>query len=312
MIGITFKYIAPVVFLIILGFFAGHKQFISAEGAKNFSTYVVNFALPCTLFTGIFSFSEAQLENFPFVITILLPLVSTFLIGALFGFFVMKKSVPETGLFACNCGYPDMAYFGLPILTTIIGTQGLLPVIIGNLVTSILVVPCVIFMIHHGPTESNDKADPSSLKTTILHTMMQPVVWAPIAGLILVLMHINIPSMVLAPFKLIGNSTGAVALFTLGVLLSHIRLRVDLSAIVVVVLKNFLMPLIAFLISRFFHLEGQLARGAIITVACPSATFGAMLSAKYKIGQNTIPAEIFASNIAGIFSMGIWLYVTGL
>jgi malonate transporter len=306
MINLILEGIVPVVFVLALGFYAGRKNFISESGARDFSTYIVNFALPCTLFVGIFSFSPQQFDNLGFILTLLIALILPFILAITVGLFILKKSVAETGLFACNCGFPDMAYFGLPVLLTIVGAQGLLPVIIGNLVTSILMVPAIIFMVHRG--QQTVKGGGSFL-SNMAKTFQQPVVWAPILGLVLVLMGVRLPSLLTDSLKLIGQTTGGVALFTLGVLLSRLKLKFDGSTVIVILLKNLLMPGIALSLALIFHLSGPLTKGAIITAACPAATFGAMLSSKSQVGQTTIPPQILASNIFGVFSMALWIFI---
>ena len=66
MISLLLQALVPVAFLVALGYYAGRKQLISQDGAQDFSTYIVSFALPCTLFVGIFSFTPAQFENVPY------------------------------------------------------------------------------------------------------------------------------------------------------------------------------------------------------------------------------------------------------
>ena len=158
MIHLILQGVVPVVFVLALGFYAGRENLISEEGARNFSTYVVNFGLPCALFVGIFGFSARQLGNIPFILTLLLSLMLPFLLSIGVSRWVFKNPLAETALFACNCGYPDMAYFGLPVLLVIVGTQGLLPVIVGNLVTSILMVPTIIYLASHGTANAGGKA----------------------------------------------------------------------------------------------------------------------------------------------------------
>ena len=181
MISLLLTALVPVAFVVLLGFYAGRKGLVSEDGARNFSAYIVDFALPCTLFVGVFSFTPAQFTNVPYLATITLALVVPFVVGLGIAMFGYKKSRPESGLFACNCGFPDMAYFGLPVLMTVVGAQGLLPVIVGNLVTSILLVPCIVLLLNH--KASGNDASPSLL-SSLLGTVKQPVVWAPVLGLV--------------------------------------------------------------------------------------------------------------------------------
>lgn len=310
MVQLILNGVVPVVFVLALGFYAGRKNVISEEGAKNFSTYIVNFGLPCTLFVGILGFSATAFENISFILTLFLSLMIPFLISIGIAKWYFKNSLAETALFACNCGYPDMAYFGLPVLLIVVGTGGLLPVIIGNLVTSILMVPTIIYLVNHGTSSSGGKS-PGSLWKTLINTFEQPVVWLPILGLILVLLHIRLPDLFIDSLKQVGQTTGGVALFTLGVLLSRLTIRVGLSSLVVVILKNLIMPGLALWFALLFHLDPLLTKGVVITAACPAATFGAMLSAKTQVGRNTIPPQILVSNLAGIFTIAFWVFVAG-
>ena len=308
MIHLLLQALVPVASVIGLGYYAGHKQLISQDGAREFSSYIVTFALPCTLFVGILKFQSADFENVPYMLTLTGAVVLPFIFAVGLGLFFFKKSIGECGLFACNCGFPDLAYVGLPILVTVIGAQALLPVIVGNLVTSLLIVPSVLYMLHHGQS-GLDNNDSSSFLGTALQTIKQPVVWAPVLGLVLVLAGITVPPLLAAPFKLIGDSTGGAALFTLGILLSQLKPEIDLSTIVVVFLKNLVMPALALGFAVLLHLTTPLAKGAILAAACPAATIGAMLSAKFQVGCKTIPAEILASNVVGLASMALWIFV---
>jgi hypothetical protein len=50
-------------------------------------------------------------------------------------------------MLALNASFPHLAYFGLPVLSSVVGAQGLLPVIVGNLVVSVLMVPITILLL---------------------------------------------------------------------------------------------------------------------------------------------------------------------
>lgn len=308
MIKLILQGIIPVVFVIVLGFYAGRKKFISDDGAKNFSTLILNFALPCLLFVNIFDFTPTQLENVSFILTLALSLIIPFVFAIIIGVWIFKTPIAEAGLFASNCGFPDMAFFGLPVLVALAGTKALLPVIMGDLVGNVLILPVIIFMSQQGVTTQHGRK-PKSFLHHLLSTLEQPIVWAPILGLVLVLMRISLPSLVSDSLRLFGRATGGVALFTLGVLLSRLKFRMDRSIVAVIILKNLVMPALALGLSLLFHLQPPLAIGAIIAMACPCATLGGMLSAKLQIGQNTIPAQILASNIFGVASMAFWIFI---
>lgn len=305
MFNLILSALAPVAFVVMLGYFAGRSKLIGSDGSKSLSTVVVNFALPCSLFVSIFGFNPSQFENIPYVLTLLLGIALPFFVAFFFALLIWKKSPGEAALFGSNSGFPDMAYFGLPVVLTVIGQQGMLPIIVGNIITSIVIIPVIMAMLN----KSQGAGPAPSIANILFNTIKQPVVWAPLIGLCLVLLGIKMPALATDSLKLIGNISGGLALFTLGVLLSFLTPKIDLQVIVAVFLKNLVMPGLVLFMALAFKMDPTLAKGAIIIAACPAATMGAMLSAQFSIAQDKIPGQILASNVFAIVSMAMWIFV---
>jgi len=305
MFNLILAALAPVAFVILLGFLAGKTKLISGDGAKSLSTVVVNFALPCALFVSIFGFSPSQFENIPYVLTLLVGIILPFLVAIFMALVIWKKPPGEAALFGSNSGFPDMAYFGLPVVMTVLGQQGMLPIIVGNIITSIIVIPIVMAMIRKGQSSGSS----AGLGAIVLNTLKQPVVWAPLIGLVLVLLGLKLPALATDSLKLLGNISGGLALFTLGVLLSFLSPKVDSQVLTVVCLKNFVMPALVLSLALIFKLDATLAKGVVIIAACPAATMGAMLSAQYSVATEKIAGQILASNVTAIFTMAMWIYI---
>jgi predicted permease len=297
--------LVPVIVVVLLGYVAGRNKLINADGAKSLSTVVVNFALPCALFVSIFSFSPSQFENIPYVLTLLIGITLPFFAAFFLALVVWKKPAGEAALFSSNSGFPDLAYFGLPVVMTVVGQQGMLPIIVGNIITSIIIIPIVMAMLHKGQAQGSS----TSISSILLNTIKGPVVWAPLLGLCLVLLGVKLPSLATDSLKLLGDISGGLALFTLGVLLSFLTPRIDLQVAVVVALKNLVMPAIVVALALFFKLDPTLAKGAVIIAACPAATIGAMFSSQFSVAQDRIPAQILASNVAAIVTMAMWIFI---
>ena len=305
MFNLILNALVPVAFVVLLGFYGGRSKMITAEGAKSMSTVVVNFALPCVLFVSIFSFSPKQFENIDYVLTLLIGICLPFFIALFVGMFVWKKPAGEASLFASNSGFPDMDYFGLPVVLTVIGQQGMLPIIVGNIISSIVVIPIIMAMLNKGERSTSSP----TIGTIIINTLKQPVVWAPLTGLVLVLLGVKLPVLLTESLKLIGDISGGLALFTLGVLLSLLTPRVDLEVVVVVILKHLVMPALVVALAMMFKLDPTLAKGAIIIAACPAATMGAMLSSQFGVAPEKIPGQILASNVVAIVTMAMWIFI---
>ena len=305
MFDLILKALAPVAFVVIIGYLAGKTKVISNDGAKNMSAVVVNFAFPCALFVSIFNFSPTQFENIAYVFTLFVGIALPFFIAIFMALVIWKKPPGEAALFGSNSGFPDMAFFGVPVVLTVIGQQGMLPIIVGNIISSVIVIPVVMALIRKEKASGSS----ASVSAIVLNTLSQPLVWAPLTGLALVLVGFKLPLLASDSLKLLGNISGGLALFTLGVLLSFLKLKIDSEVVIAVLLKNFAMPALVVGLALTFKLDSTLAKGLIIIAACPAATMGAMLSSQFSVATEKIPSQILASNICSIFTMALWIYV---
>ena len=306
MASLLLNALVPVWFVILVGYVAGRCGLIPNEAIRSFSTVVIDIALPCTLFVGVFGFRPAQFENVAYIATLATTFVVPFVAGVVIAVRYYRRRMPEASLFACNCGFPDMAFFGLPVVTVIVGPQGLLPVIVGNILTSILIIPPVMAMLHH----HGDKEDSGLLiGEVVIQTFRRPIVWAPILAFVLALAGLQIPALAAESLKLVGGITGGLALLTLGLMLSELTPRFDKEAAIISLLKNFVAPAMVVAAAKLLHLPRDLSVGAVIIAACPSATIAAMLSSQFAVARDKIPGQILASNLVAFVSMPLWILV---
>jgi len=296
--------LVPVVFVAGLGWLVGRLGILDPQRIRSITTFIVTVALPAALFVGVFSFSRSQLENGSYVLTLAVALMGTWAVGFVLARFAFRSSTPSSGMLAMNSSFPDLAYFGLPVLAAVIGAQGLLPIIVGNLVISVLMVP--ITMVLLGQMAG---AKQESLLNNLKSTVKKPLVWAPVLGAILVLFGVHLPPLATESVNLIGKTAGGTALFALGVMLSGLTPRLDKTAISVLLLKNFVQPAIGLAFALTFHMSGVLSKGIVLAAACPCATASAMLASTYRIDEQPTTSAVVLSNIAGVFSMAMWIYV---
>jgi malonate transporter and related proteins len=296
--------LVPVVFVAGLGWLVGRLGVLDPQRIRSMTTFIVTVALPAALFAGVFSFSPRQLENVPYLLTLVVTLMGTWAVGFALARFVFRCTTPSAAMLGLNSSFPDLAYFGLPVLAAVIGSQGLLPVIVGNLVISVLMVPITILLL--GAIDgTKHESFVDDLKTTVT----KPLVWAPVLGAILVLFGVKLPPLAEASVKLIGSTAGGTALFALGVMLSGLTPRLDKMAISVLLLKNFAQPALALALALALHFSGDLSKGVVLAAACPCATASAMLASTYRIDEQPTTSAVVLSNIAGVLTMAMWIYI---
>jgi malonate transporter and related proteins len=297
--------LVPVVFGVALGWLVGRLGILNPERIRSISTYIVSVALPAALFVGVFNFAPSQIDNPRYLFTLLIALMAPWLIALGLGRVAFRSSLPSAGMLALNSGFPDLAYFGLPVLTALVGAQGLLPVIVGNIVISVIMVPLTMLLL--GAAIAGQDKQPSFLDN-LKATVTKPLVWAPVLGAVLVLLGVKLPDLAASSIKLIGETAGGTALFTLGVMLSGLTPSVDRSVLSVVLLKNFVQPILGLGLAFAFGFPGSLSKGIVIAAACPCATASAMLASTYRIDEKSTTAAVVLSNIVGIPTLAMWIY----
>ena len=299
----------PVCFCVAVGAFAGWLKILDTDRIRSISTYVVIFALPSLLFVGIFKFTIQELSQWQNLVTLLVAMSATWIIAFMLGRFVWRFSPGEAAILGLTSSFGNMAYIGVAILTTLFSTAGLLPVILGNFVSSFVLVPATVAVLHVGAGKPDSSARPakSSLAREILHTVIQPLIWAPFLGIALVLAHFTLPELVSKSIGTIGDTAGGVALFAVGVMLFGFSFRIDRVVALVFVLKNLLQPAIGAAVLFAFGLRGIMAEGIVIVLACPAATACPMLASSYRIGEKSAAASVAVSTVSSLLTISGWI-----
>lgn len=305
MLEILIACLVPICFCIAVGWLAGWLKILDTERVRAISTYVVIFALPALLFVGVFKFTIQELSEWKNLVTLLVAMFGTWAIAYLFGRYILRSSPGEAAILGLTSSFPNMAYIGVAVLTTLFSTLGLLPVILGNFVSSFILVPITVLVLHL--KGQNKDAPSSSIGKDLLHTVKQPLIWAPLLGIILVCSHFGLPSLAAQSVGTIGGTAGGVALFVVGVMLYGFSFRISREVATVFVLKNLVEPAIAAGLLLAFGLRGATAEGIVIVLACPAATACPMLASSYRVGEKSSAAAVAVSTLTSLLTLAGWI-----
>jgi malonate transporter len=153
--------IAPVIFVLALGFAAGKHHRFSAEQARGFSRLALTYALPAALFLGMAHFDRSLLlEQGPIAVVMLIGYSGLYLFPYWF-----LRALGTDKLRAALLGYTfastAVPIYGLTVLTPIYGLEvGASIVGLAALVTNLAQVSVAVFLLQSasakpgGPTPS--------------------------------------------------------------------------------------------------------------------------------------------------------------
>jgi hypothetical protein len=298
----------PVAFVILLGWLAGRIGLLKHDDTGVLATLVIRFALPFALFEGAVKTPPEKLHNVGFALTLTLGLMGTYLIALAIGRWVFRHDLRTATMQALVCAFPDMAYFGAPILAAIFGPEGFLAVLVGNLITSILMLPLTIVLTNLGGSDETGGDKPDVLRIfgqSIARAVINPIVWLPISGMILSFSHVTLPEPVLTSVDLMAKSAGGASLFALGLLLYGERFLINANVLTNLAIKNFLQPVLMALGAVLFGVVGAPAHQAVITGAVPTATAAAMFALKNRTYTANATATILIGTILGVVTEGL-------
>jgi predicted permease len=123
-----------------------------------------------------------------------------------------------------------MAYFGAPVLAVLIGPEGFIGVLIGNIITSVIMIPLTIVLIRMGDKNGQDGLEalhPAMIVQNLIKAARNPIVWIPVSGVLLSLAGVQIPSILSMPIEMVGKVSGGLSLFALGLLFYGEKMNVQ-------------------------------------------------------------------------------------
>lgn len=292
----------PIVVTISLGFFAGwHKDF-SQEQSSVLNRMVMLYALPMSLIAGILTIKRADLlANLPLFMWLFLAMIGGYFLFLLFFRFILKNDIGIAALRALSISGPAIPFIGTSVLTTLFNAQeASLTVAIGSILMNLIQVPITIMLL----SVSSKKDQKSSLMTSIKSALAEPVVWAPIASFILVLLGFELPTEFKESFMLLGQSTSGVALFASGAILFAQKVSISKDVVLNVLSKNILVPLVLMFLMIWTSNTKSLIDLVTITMAIPTASIPVILSVQYQTYEKETSSTLFFSTILSVVSMG--------
>ena len=300
----------PVAFVIFLGWIAGRFKIIDPNQSSHFATYVMSFSFPCLLFIITATTKLSVLLDVRFVAAFAIGLMGTFVISFFIHKHIMKRNAHESGQAAFVCSFPDMAFMGIPIFIELLGSKALISIVVGNIITSVIMIPVVIILL-----ESKNENKANILKKTFLQIILvfkKPLIFAPIAGVLYALIGVPLPNVVEHSLKLIGETTSGVSLFALGLIMSGFALKLSRGVFLNIGIKNILQPLIMLGLVVLFGITGIMSVELVLLCAMPTATMTTMFAIRYQALTEESTSSAILGTIFSLVTLTIFMLIMGI
>lgn len=299
----------PIIVIMLIGYISGKTNEFKSDQARIFNKLVLNFALPAALFISIVRADREMLAaNATLGLISLIGLVGLFMVSYFSLQWFFKRSKAEAAVCALIAGSPTIGFLGFAILDPLYGTgveTGLVIAIVAIVVNAIT-IPIGLYLLNAG---NKAKSTDATTENTLLSVIKQPVVWAPVLAVLLVLVGIKVPSEIDPTFALLAKANSSVAVFAAGLTLSAYKIELDSEVAYNTFFKLILMPAVFLLAGWACGLDSHILQMLVLSVALPPAFSGIIISSSYQVYTRTGTSSLAVSVIGFIIAAPIWVYL---
>ena len=301
--------VLPFFALIFCGYGAARTKILAPSSASGLNTFVFYFALPAFLFSLMSSSPIGEVLNVPFILayssTSLVLFGLAFVGGrALFG--VGRGEAAVVGLAAV---LPNTGYMGIPLISTAMGNEAALPIVVGLIIDGVLLIPIAMTIIMAGKGAGGSTL--GNVASTLAALTRNPIIVSIFAGLLFSAVGPGeLPGSVASFLDLLAAATGPCALFALGATLAGHSVSGAAEVSYMSAIKLFVHPAALWLAATLvFGVDPLWATAATLGVALPIAANVFIVARQYDTYVERTSSAILVSTAISVVTVSVLLAV---
>ena len=308
MVAILANALVPIFAGLLLGYIAGLRNVVDNRNVKSLITFVMSFALPCSLFITIARTPRHLLWSQGRVAAALA--IVYFVIFGLTYFAAQRlgrNTAADSTVLALTLGFPNAAAVGLPLLLAAYGNDAVVSVAVAIAIGSITISPITLAILESSTAESKALSPTARVWTSAWKAVKKPVVWAPVLGVLAAAIDFHMPTYVERSLTVLGSATTGTALFLTGLVVSAQRFKFTWGVSGSVFAKNLLQPALGLLIARSLGLPPEATRSVVLISAIPCGFFGIVFGKGFNATPEVASSSLIASYVISIFTLAGWI-----
>lgn len=308
--------IVPIIVVMLAGFISGKKGIFNGDDAKKFNKVVLDYALPAALFVSIVQASREDLaKDLKLTLVSLIGIMGCFmLVYFIFRYCFKKNTGADAAVSALISGSPTIGFLGFAVLEPIFGTTPAVALVVAivGIVVNAVGIPVGLSLMNASLAETDPNKKKESAWKPVIHALEQPVAWAPILAVILVLCGLKWPAELSPSFDLIAKANASLAVFSAGITLSAITITINWQAILGSIMKMIIMPAVVLILGLLFHMDPFNLKMLVVAAALPPAFSGIIIADEYDTYVATGTSSLTLSVILFIGFCPLWIWLTDL
>lgn len=306
--------IVPIIVVMLAGYLSGKKGIFNGQDAKKFNKVVLDYALPAALFVSIVQADRSMLaaDLKLSLISLVVLMLCFMLVYYVFRYCFKSNTQADAAVSALISGSPTIGFLGFAVLEPIFGTNATVALVVAivGIVVNAVGIPVGLALLNAGQDKSAGKKE--SAWKPVINALEQPVAWAPILAVILVVCGLKWPAWLSPSFDLIKGANASMAVFSAGITLSAVKIDINWQAVLGSIMKLIMMPALVLIAGLIFKMDALNLQMLVVAAALPPAFSGIIIADEYNTYVATGTSSLTLSVILFMGFCPLWIWITDI
>jgi len=284
------------------------RGMLGEDGAKSFSKVLLYLCQPCLV---VYTFSNAtfsleKLGDIGLFALATLIINAVMLIGAVL---ILKRKFADTAyrVLTLAMAFANCAFFGIPII------EALLPEVAEGLMIYTTVYATVMNLLGWAVGMAIITGDIKRISPKRM--FLNPAMLGLVIAVPIFVFSLDLPSALSDAVAILGRMTTPVSMLIMGMRLATTSLKsvfTSVRAYVAVLVKGFVMPLVAFGIALIIPMPTEVKQAFFIITACPTASVVLNFSEICNAGEREAAASVLLSTLFSVATLPTMMLLLSL
>lgn len=307
--------VLPIFGVVLAGYLAGRFRLLGLGSSEALNGFVYYFALPALLFLGMARTPIRDAINLPFIAAVLGGELVVFALVVVVGRLAFPGRAADRAVAVLAAIFANTGYMGIPLFLTAFGPAGTLPAVIATVVNSAVIIGGAVVAIELDLSTRGGLR--GALADASFALVVNPLVIAPVAGIVWGASGLGIPPWLGTFGDLLGAAAGPCALFAIGLFLASRPLhevlggRKSLEVGWLVAVKLLVHPAATWALALAFGLRGFWAAAAALITALPTGSLVFVIASRYAIQVELASTVILVSTVVSVVTLAAIMVLIG-
>jgi predicted permease len=297
--------------LVALGYLSGLTGYLKAESGEAISEFAVGVAMPLLLFRTMTSVDFHGAAPWPFWGTYFLSAAMTWTAGHLAITRIFGRDARAGVVGGVSSAFSNLVLLGIPFMLGVFGQPGIdvLSLLVSVHLPAMMMASIVLFEIL-GPRGDGRLHPMKMVRSFLSKVFTNPLIIGILAGLAWRFSGLPLPALVARLVGALADIAGPVALFAMGLGLRRFGISGNVRpALVLSLLKLFVMPGLALLLAWVFGLPPMTAKVAVVAAGLPSGVNSYLIATQFGVGQALASNQLTIATAFAVVTTSFWLFV---